>query len=261
MTSGKDLYRIWAPDNSIWSKWVSPALFAQIECSEGSTASNPTLPSQIWPAISTLSQAAAVIDLPGADAIRFGIALAKHGYRPVPIINPSPGPSLLPFSHPSASNTSLSVNALANEICAATHVLQNLNLPSTSLPVFILDSKRLTGDREISKEIYDNRWMVFPEDFPSARFMLENAIKQVILVQEDRRPPQSDLASVLIKWQRSGIDVLLKVTTATDAPYKITVSSANRLSEFIDHLLIFLGVSRKSVGGFGSSFPEFFRAG
>ena len=261
MLSGKDLYRIWAPDESIWSRWVSPALFAPIECMHGTGASTPALASLTWPEVSTLSQAAAVIDLPGADAIRFAIALARRGYRPVPVINASPGPSSLPFSRSSAGNKSLDLNALANEICAATFFLQNLSLPPTSLPAFILDSKRLSGDKEASKEIYDNRWMVFPEDFPSAAFMIERGIKQVILVQQDNWPPQTDIAGVLVKWQRSGIEVLLKVSTATDAPHKITVSAENRVIEFVHRLLISLGVSHGSVGGFGSSSPEFFRAG
>jgi len=261
MSGGKDLYRIWAPDDSIWSKWVSPALFAQIECMESASSSSPTLPSLLWPEISMVSPAAVVIDLPGVDAIRFGIALAKQGYRPVPINNASPGPSLLTSSRSSPSNTSLNINALASEICSATHLLRNLSLTPASLPAFILDSKRLKGDKDVSKEIYDNRWMVYPEDFPSAAFMIERGIKQVILVQEDRWPPQSDLANVLVKWRRSSIDVLLKISTAPDAPHRITVSAPNRVSELIDRLLISLGVLRGSIGGFGSTFPEFFRAG
>ena len=36
--TGQELFKTWAPRDSAWSPWVSPALFAQIACSDGAAA-------------------------------------------------------------------------------------------------------------------------------------------------------------------------------------------------------------------------------
>ena len=39
--TGQELFDIWAPTDSAWSQWVSPALFAQIECAEAGLGAAP----------------------------------------------------------------------------------------------------------------------------------------------------------------------------------------------------------------------------
>jgi hypothetical protein len=41
--------------------------------------------------------------------------------------------------------------------------------------------------------MFDNQWMVFPQDFPSARFLVERKIKRVTLVQAEKTQPSEDL--------------------------------------------------------------------
>src|SRR5229473_7759952 len=88
--TGKELFEIWAPSDSTWSQRVSPALFAQIECSNGGAAASVDAPAPTWHEQRASPASAVVIDLPGADSIRLALVLAERGYRPVPIINASP---------------------------------------------------------------------------------------------------------------------------------------------------------------------------
>src|SRR5438045_2558006 len=71
-------------------------------------------------------------------------------------------------------------------------------------------SARLPGTRPADKGTFDNRWMVFPQDFPSARFLVGQGIRHALLVQKDRAEPQDDLAHSLLRWQEGGIKVQSK---------------------------------------------------
>jgi len=83
----------------------------------------------------------------------------------------------------------------------------------------------------------------------------------VILIQQGVSQPQSDLADVLLRWERSGIDILVKETTANDLPTKITIRGPNPVAALVDRVLASLGFGRGSVGGFGSSVGDFIRVG
>ncbi len=85
------LYEIWAPANSRWSPWVAPALFAQMECRDAAQISEPVAANE-WHETRASRDTALIIDLPGAECVQFALALAQIGYRPVLLINSSPGP-------------------------------------------------------------------------------------------------------------------------------------------------------------------------
>src|SRR5258708_34351323 len=90
--TGQELFQPWAPSDSAWSQWVSPALFAQIACTDGVSEAGVDVPVPTWQEEKASPESAVIVDLPGADSIRLAMALAKLGHRPVPIINASPGP-------------------------------------------------------------------------------------------------------------------------------------------------------------------------
>ena len=50
---------------------------------------------------------------------------------------------------------------------------------------------------------FDNRWVVFPQDFPSAAFLRSRGVAEVLLIQAGAQP-QEDLAHVLLRWQQGG---------------------------------------------------------
>src|SRR5437660_3740038 len=121
--TGRELFETWAPSDSTWSQWVSPALFAQIDCADGGAEAIVDAPAPVWHEHKASPECAVVIDLPGADSIRLALVLAERGYRPVPIINASPGPLGLQLNFlPQPANVSpksvivLDMSSLALEI-------------------------------------------------------------------------------------------------------------------------------------------------
>jgi hypothetical protein len=266
--TGKELFEIWAPNDSIWAQWASPALFAQIDNAKGEKPAQADVPEFPWHEQKARPDTAVVIDLPGADSIWLALALAQRGYRPVPIINASPGPIGLQLSllaRPTHSTTSalvvLDMSSLVREICEGTLRMRALTFPSDAPPAFVLDSLRLKGTNPLRDDMFDNRWMVFPQDFPSAKFLAEQNIKHVTVVQTERTQPQEDLSHVLLRWQEAGIEILSKASGDTSLPSRINVSKPSRFKASWYRALAIMGLRRSSVGGFGSFIPETSAAG
>lgn len=206
--TGRELFEVWAPPESIWSQWVSPALFAQIECRQTTQEADPRGPEPAWYEAVASPEAAVIVDLPGAESIRLALTLAERGYRPVPIINASPGP-FVPYSGLiPQSAVALDMSSLVKEICRGTPRLQGVGLATNAPPAFILDALRLKGTKPLADDMFDNRWMVFPQDFPSARLLAEKGITRVILVQTQKASPSEDLSHVLLRWQEAGMEIL-----------------------------------------------------
>jgi len=266
--TGQELFKTWASSDSAWSQWVSPALFAQIACTDGAAADGVDVPVPTWQEEKASPESAVIVDLPGADSIRLAMALAKLGYWPVPIINASPGPVGLQLNFlPQPANVTpqsivvLDMSSLVREICIGTAFLQKLTFASDAPPVFILDALRLRGINPIRDDMFDNRWMVFPQDFPSARCLTEKKIKRVTLVQTEKAHPLEDLSHVLLRWQEAGIEIFAGASGDTNAPSRITVSKPSRFKASWYRALATVGLRRSSVGGFGSFIPETSAAG
>jgi len=100
------------------------------------------------------------------------------------------------------------------------------------------------------------RWMVFPQDFPSANFLVAHGIRQALLVQKDRAEPQDDLAHSLLRWQEGGIKVLPKKLDDNSPPSEITVKRPSKYKATWYRALAQLGLRRNGAGGFGSYFAE-----
>src|SRR3954465_8912671 len=89
----EDLFALWAPEESPWSVWAKPVLFA--DC-HAATADRPLYESQ--PMVENFPPAGhvvAIVDVPGANSVLYGLALAGIGYRPVPLFNSSCGTDTL----------------------------------------------------------------------------------------------------------------------------------------------------------------------
>src|SRR5438067_5323432 len=139
----EELFEIWAPPNGRWSPWVKPVLFASMdrEPALGAEASMDFNTSGIP---SVQNNAALVLDLPGAEGIWTGVALAAQGYRSVPLYNAVPGPTTPVFA--SIATTGASALVDVTQILAAlwhgAGRLQEMNLLPNSPPAFLLDANR-----------------------------------------------------------------------------------------------------------------------
>jgi len=262
----EELYAIWAPKDSAWSQWVLPVPFAQLACPDCTTTDAVPSFNLDWLPLGNTRDLAIVVDLPGGDAIHFGLALLARGFRPVPVIDGSPGPervAIFPFV-PSISTgenyksaTIVDMRGLLLALCqGAASLLQNRLAPDAP-PAFLIDSKRMAGVAYVIDAAFDNRWMVFPQDFPSGRFLLNRGIRKVVLVHDTfLREPQEDLAHVLLRWQEEGIAIESKSARFGDAPALIKVSRPFRFRAAWYRALAALGLRRNDAGGFGGYPPD-----
>ena len=235
---------------------------------EGAAAAGADATLPTWQEKKASPDSAVIIDLPGAESIRLAMVLATLGYRPVPIINASPGPVGLQVNLlPQPANVSprsivvLDMSSLVREICIGNELLHKLSFASDAPSVFILDSLRLQGTNPIRDDMFDNRWMVFPQDFPSARFLADKKIKRVTLVQAEKARPLEDLSHVLLRWQEAGIEIVATASGDMSASSRIIVSKPSRFKASWYRALAIVGLRRNSVGGFGSFIPETSAAG
>jgi hypothetical protein len=262
----EELYAIWAPVDSVWSPWVLPVPFAELACPEVAAPAQPPQFNLDWLPEGEARDLAIVADLPGGDAIYYGLALLERGYRPVPVIDGSPGQRsnvLFPLdssspaggSHKSASIVDMRGLLLA--LCKGATRLQETKLVPDAPPAFLLDSKRMTSLAYAIEGAFDNRWMVFPQDFPSSRFLQDHGIRKVIFVHDTfLTQPQEDLAHVLLRWQEDGITIESKSARFGDAPVPIEVNRPSRFRATWYRVLAALGLRRNDAGGFGGYPPN-----
>jgi hypothetical protein len=243
-----ELFDAWAPEGAPWSPWAKPVLFA----AEGAVPGGASGVSHEWQAarararaLATLpapSESALVLDLQGPLALALALECAARGWRPVPLFNSCPGPGAL------VDNESIRAGLAegAPELLAR-------RLPDTAAPVFVLDSRRTDGVAASGR--FDNRWVVFPQDFPSAARLLAAGLRRVLLVQEGRREPRADLAHVLLRWQEARLEILALDLAAETVPSAIVVPKPSRFRGLGYRALVAIGLRKSSAGGFGGLVP------
>lgn len=239
-----EAFQVWAPEHAPWSPWVKPVLFAAATPGRRDLvawgAARDEAQRRWTPLLSP--EAALVLDLPGPLALALALECAAHGGRPVPLFNACPGPSEV-----------LNSDAICTGLVEGASALSQANLADDAAPVFVLDSRRL--EARPSPGQFDNRWVVFPQDFPSAARLLAARIRRVILVQEGRHEPRTDLAHVLLRWQRDGLAIEALDFARTSAPAPIVVRRPSRFRGFGYRILLALGLRKSSAGGFGGLVP------
>ncbi|MFG0292538.1 MAG: hypothetical protein ACF8MJ_05230 [Phycisphaerales bacterium JB050] len=141
-------------------------------------------------------------------------------------------------------------------LCAGAAELQNTDIPDHAPPAFMLDALRTSMTGSASPGVYDNRWITLPQDFPSARFLLEKQIHAVCVLQPETKRPADDLLHVLRRWQDSGIRIS---RAALDAPGRFdqyTVLKPGLYKSLFYRTITRIGLKRHSAGGFGALIPE-----
>jgi hypothetical protein len=234
----EDIYPTWAPPDVVWSRWAKPVLFAEAAL----PVLTPGVPASPPPGFDADQQTAVIVDLPGAESVAAGLALAHAGFRPVPLYNTS--------SHPFALvDTKLIVEGLAG----GAQELASITLFPEATPAFLLDANRLAPGKAAVPGRFDNRWVVFPQDFPSSNFLISRRIRRVILLWNETGPLPEDLAHVLLRWQKAGLEILS--ARPGGSPQPLIVSQPSRFRHLWYVALLLVGLRRNSAGGFGSIVP------
>jgi hypothetical protein len=250
------IFSIWAPDDSTWSPWAKPVLFAYLESAPAQAEVGASAGDLSWCPPAT-GEAALVLDLPGAEGVLTGLALAARGYRPVPLYNAVPLPFGEPQTDPLTGKSVAAVNVLPIIIALrkGAETLPLLKLPPDAPPAFLLDANR-RGFRVMEPDEFDNRSAVFTTDFPSANFFGSRGIKRVVLVQKGTLEPQPDLAHSLRRWQDA--DFVLERKDVNDpAPLeRFQVDRPAWYRVMFQRALLRMGLRRSGTGGFGAWVPE-----
>ena len=239
-------FAAWAPPESPWSAWAKPSLFTALARVKSSLAAGELSAMEEAPWLPLFDRKTAIVlDLPGVWSVVRGLQLATRGYRPVPLFNTSYGPAAV-----------LDVREILEGLNLGRQILPQLALPVDAPPVFLLDSGRLPSAGGGMPGTYDNRWVVLPQDFPSAAWLREHGISVVLLWQQQRTQPADDLAHVLRRWQEGGLDIYLESDTLASAPEPLTVYRPSRYKSLFHRLFVLAGLRRSSAGGFGGLVPE-----
>jgi hypothetical protein len=221
------IYQIWRPDESPWSKWVKPVIFPFLRPEDHGDAEHSV---QDWRV--PLDPGATIIaDLPGAEGVSAGIALARAGYRPAPVYNACPSGAYegadaefvsIRNSQPVSPPVAVDMSSILRAICATTDELASLDLSAQAPPVFLLDGNRGGAGISYGPGWFDNRSFVTPSDFPTADYFRRHGISKVILLQPTRNI-NADLLQVLLRLQREGITIATQAPWETWAPKPLAV--------------------------------------
>jgi hypothetical protein len=246
----QEMYAVWAPESAPWSTWAKPVIFAQfrpgplnIETDGAAQISWQTRLTQLLPPLGT--HAAIVVNLPGADALQMGLLLAQRGYRPIPLFNACSGDR----------RPAVDMHRMMTQLPHVSLELSRLQIPWEAPPAFLIDSDRCPRLAPMPGN-FDNRWLVFPQDFPSARFLQDHGIDTVVLLENIQGLLQEDLAHVFLRWQLAGIALHHFSLTGGAGPQPLQVTKPSWFRFLAYRAMVLMGFRRSSAGGFGSLVPE-----
>jgi hypothetical protein len=254
------LYETWAPPDSVWSPWAKPVLFAAFESTPAPAWQAEVGPvheaghERTRPDVYLDPEAACIVDLPGSASVEMGLVLAREGWRPVPLYNTS--------QHAAAV---VKVEPILSRLAGGAAELAAFGLPPQAPPAFLLDSGRYGPADAPRPGSFDNRWVVFPQDFPSASFLRARGIRRVLVVQEPRpgpigeivlNRPDSDLAHVLLRFREGGLELYWTTPDFAGGPRPLTVDKPSSFRSLFYRALVLAGLRRNSAGGFGGTIPQ-----
>lgn len=239
----QELYDAWAPLDSPWSTWAKPVAFVR------DTDPGPITEADSPDALADLSWAPAdrttalVLDLPGGEAVRLGARLAGAGFRPVPLFNGTHGPSPV-----------IPTEDIARALAAGALAVRTSGAPLDAPPAFLLDARRMPAAQPTPGQ-FDNRWLVFPQDFPSAAFLGAHGVRAVLVVRAADESIPEDLAHVLLRWQQAGLALHVRALAPGAATRELAVAKPRGFRTLWHRILAVMRLKRNSTGGFGAVVP------
>jgi hypothetical protein len=241
--ASESAFAAWAPDGVFWSEWAKPIAFIQagptIVTEPAAEATAPEVPGPLDPS------SVVIVDLPGADAVNAGLALAERGFRPVPLFNGTSGPSAV-----------IDVSPITRALGSGVERLERVSLGAEAAPAFLLDSRRSGGGADPRPGSYDNRWIVLPQDFPSGALLASRGFRTATLIQKDTLAIPPDLAHALRRWQDNGIQIRVVDVAKGQGAANVTVPKPSGFKLAWYAAIALLGLRRSNVGGFGSTMPQ-----
>ena len=249
----EQIYEIWRSTNSPWTPWVKPVLFAFLKDLHAKTRSTPE-----W-TVRAGTGIALIVDLPGSQGIEVGMALTRHGFRPIPLYNATPFAIdpldttglILRRSDYQIQSIPVAVDVLPIMVAliGATEELEAAHLPPSAPPAFLLDSNRHRNEAPPDLPWFDNRSFVAATDLPSSDFFKAHNISQVVIVQS-RQKLHSDLQDVAWELEKAGLEIRRQSPWENWSPVPVTVRRSKR-AQVWHFVLRKLGYRPNEAGSFG----------
>lgn len=206
--TNKDIFKIWAPLGVKWVDWVRPVPFISMVSTEINEVYNYEIPHIDY--VTTLEKDTAyIIDLPGHESVMEGLALAKIGYRPIPIYN---GTDEQKGSIATSDN-----HSIEPALIYGAGALKKIELSNDAPPVFLLDSNRMNRFK-MDVSVFDNSWDIYHQDMPSYKYFMNNGINKIVVVGDKFN---KDLKLILYKFQKNNIKIYYTNGDYKPVEYKI----------------------------------------
>ena len=207
--TAKEIYQIWAPYGKKLVDWVRPVPFVQMNYYQKMYNYSDFVIPTIGYVNKEEKDVAYIVDLPGIESVKEGLALAKEGFRPIPIFN---GTVEQPKSRATVDNQSAGVG-----LVLGVEELSRITIDDSALPVFLTDRNRLQRYK-MDVSVFDNSWDVYPQDLPSAEYLFSQGIRKVVVVGPN---VAKDLKKILYKYQKNNIEIYW--TDRYELPKKVKI--------------------------------------
>jgi hypothetical protein len=250
--NGRELFDLWAPlderEPLPWSRWAKPILFQELDGPAGSVPAARIEDYDLPWAPSPSLREAIVVDLRGSLAVEVGVALARLGYRPVPVFNAAPPPS--------GVTAVIDTDPIVGALRGAADALASAHVPDDAPPAFLLDVQRDGAGVPRRPGMFDNRWVVLPQDLPSADLLKARGLRGVVLVHAPGFGVQEDVAHVLLRWQRAGLALRWVEMGSSGPPLELVVPRPKWFRWLLQAAIVTLGLRATAAGAFGGLVPR-----
>jgi hypothetical protein len=236
---------IWAPEGSPWSHWTKAVLFSFMSDQIPDIAPSGAA---AWK-VPLLNDAVLLVELAREKGVEVGISLSRSGYRPIPLYN------ACPYGLDSTEATAnafavIDVMPIMRALERETKTLKAIALPDSAPPAFLLDANRKNAGFSPERGWFDNRSIIRELDLPSADYLKQHGIRQIIVIRTNREV-QTDLQAVLLSWQDAGLAISDQAPDGPWSPVMVVVPRASTLKLFWNKFLLTFGYRLNSSGSFG----------
>jgi hypothetical protein len=252
-----EAYSMWALEDSPWSDWAKPVLFSQMPPAWTHETARPLALPTAPPDTFAAKHTAIIADLPGDSAVPLALAFAARGFRPVPLYNGAAYETYAALGIPDSMEISSTIDAwrIMRSLWTGADLLEKIPLPPDAPPIFLLDSDRRIGQRAAIPGIFDNRWLAFPTDFPSASVLQSHGIEHAWVIAASPEVA-ADLTHTLLRWQQAQIAITFMQLGVDAAPRPITIRRPNLFRAAWYHFTATMSLRRRLLRGFGGVVPN-----
>lgn len=207
--TGKDIYKIWAPYGKRWTQWVRPVSFVDIDMEKELREYVDYDIPVVYYSDMLDKHTIVILDIDAEASVKEGIAFSVLGYRPIPLFNgTTPNFGVLATMNNEIVEPLLLWGALE---------LKEIVIPDDAPAVFLLDKNRMNRYKS-DVSVFDNSWDIYPQDMPSADYLIKCKIKRVVIQTDSLR---NDICQILYNYQKKGLEIYS--TNGYEIPQKITI--------------------------------------